>query len=304
MITTTDNQENLMRLYLLGDLPEPEQLTLEAGFFADGNLLLQIQDTETDLVDEYVRGVLPQAERQQFELHYLTTPAHKERVAFAKELLQAANEQALPQPIQPKESFFEKLLAGLFGPQFDVGTALATAVLLLLVGGGWMAIQKTLWQQNRNQERIAELQRIRELENQIAQQTERNAELTAELARLNERMNTKPTPTAAQTVFSFILLSGVRGSEQQTLNLPPGAEHVRLRIKLEADDFPRYRASLRPVDGGPSWTPSVTKTGSTISVKIPAQKLRKGDYILTLTGVNATGSTEEINRYSFRVADK
>jgi hypothetical protein len=39
MTATTDNQENLMRRYLLGDLPEAEQLALEAGFFADGILL-------------------------------------------------------------------------------------------------------------------------------------------------------------------------------------------------------------------------------------------------------------------------
>ncbi len=296
-----------MRRYLLGDLPEAQQLALEAGFFADGNLLEQIQDIETDLVDEYVRGALPQAERRQFELHYLTTPAHKERVAFARELLRAANEQALPQSVQPKESFWEKLLAGLFGPRFDFGTALATAVLLLLVGGGWLAIQKTLWQQSRNQERIAELQRIRELENQIAQQTERNAELTAELARLNERMNTKPTPTAAQTVFSFILLSGVRGGQQQTLKPPSGTDQIRLQMKLESSNYQRYSVSIRPVDGGQSLTPqpasaTTNQTGVTVSVKIPASKLSSGDYILTLTGMDVTGATEEINRYSFRVA--
>ena len=47
--TTTDNQEVRMRRYLLGELPEAEQLALETEFFADASLLEQMQDIETDL---------------------------------------------------------------------------------------------------------------------------------------------------------------------------------------------------------------------------------------------------------------
>jgi cell division protein FtsL len=310
MITTTDNQESLMRRYLLGNLPEPEQLTLEAGFFADGNLLQQVQEIETDLVDEYVRGTMPKTEQQQFELHYLTTPDHKERVAFARQLLQAANEQAVPQPAHSKESLLEKLLAALRAPQFAWGAA-ATAVVLLVAVTVWLNNQKAVWQQQLSQsqsERSTEQQRIRELETQIAQQNERNAELSAELADLNQRLRAEPKPTVTQSLFSFILLSGVRGGgEQQTLKLPSGTAQIQLQVKLESQDYQRYSASIRPVDGGRSWGPqaasaTTSSSGTTVSVKIPASKFSNGDYILTLTGVNATGIAEEINRYSFRFA--
>lgn len=301
MTTTTDNQENLMRRYLLGDLPEAEQLALEAVFFADAKRLEQMQEIETDLVDEYVRGWLSKSEQRQFELHYLVTPDHQERVAFARELLRVANEQVLPQTAQPKESFLEKLLATLRAPQFAFGAAL-TAAVLLLVGVNWLAIQKTLWHQQRQKERVAELNRRTELENQIAQQNQLNTELKAELERLRAESS---KPTSPPSVFSFVLLSGVRGGEQQTLKLPPGAQQIRLQVKLEADDFPRYRANLRPVDGGASRNPqSVSKTGLTVFVTIPASQLNNGDYILTLTGVDATGATEEINRYFFRLSKK
>lgn len=291
-----------MRRYLLGDLPEDEQLALEAGFFANGNLLEQMQNIETDLVDEYVRGLLPNADQRQFERHYLTTPAHRERVAFARELLRAANEQALPQSIQTKESFWEKLLASLRAPQFAFGVAV-TAAVLLVAGTVWLNNQQADWQQQvakTEAERAAERQRLLELEAQLAQQNQLNSELSAELERLRAESS---KPISSPSVFSFVLLSGVRGGEQQTLKLPPGTDQIRFQMKLESNKYQRYSVSIRPIDGGRSWTSSATRqTGTTVSVNIPASKLNSGDYILTLTGIDATSATEEINRYFFRLS--
>lgn len=306
MMTTTDNQEQRMRRYLLGDLPEAEQLALEAGFFSDANLLEQMQDIETDLVDEYVRGALSNAERQQFERHYLTTPAHRERVAFARELLLAANKQTLPQSFQSKTSIWEKLLGSLRAPQFAFGAAISAAVLLI-AGTLWLKNQQAGWQQQivkTEAERTAERQRLRELENQLAQQNQLNSELSAELERLRAESS---KPNSSPSVFSFVLLSGVRGGEQQTLKLPPGIEQIRLQMKLESNDYSRYSASIREVGGGQSLNSQPTRatsnqTGTTVSVNFSASKLNSGDYILTLTGTDSTGTREEINRYFFRLS--
>ncbi len=306
MTTTTDNQEVLMRRYLLGELPETEQLALEAEFFADTNRLEQVQNIETDLVDEYVRGVLSNPERQQFEIHYLTTPAHRERVAFAKELLRAANEQSSPQSVSSKESFWEKLLASLRAPQFAFGAA-ATAIVLIVAGTVWLKNQQANWQQQiakSETERTAERQRLRELEAQLAQQNQINSELSAELEKLRAESS---KPTFLPSVFSFVLLSGVRGGEQQTLKLPPGAEQIRLQIKLENNDYSRYSASIRAVGGrqnlnSQSARATSSPNGTTVSVTFPANKFSNGDYILTLTGIDPTGAREELNRYFFRLS--
>lgn len=305
MTTTTDKQELRMRRYLLGDLPEAEQLALEAEFFADGNLLEQMQDIETDLVDEYVRGLLTKAEQRQFERHYLTTPAHRERVTFAHELLRAANGQALPQFVPPKESLWEKLLASLRAPQFAFGAAV-TAAVLLIAGFVWLKNQQSGWQQQiarTEAERATERQRLRELEAQLAQQNQLNSELSAELERLRAA---SPKPISLPSVFSFVLMPGVRGGEQQTLKLPPGAEQIRLQMKLDSNEFSRYSASIRVVGGGQSLSAQPARAttnpnGVTVSVNIPANKLSNGDYILTLTGIGSTGAREEINRYFFRL---
>jgi len=159
-------------------------------------------------------------------------------------------------------------------------------------------------------EREAMQRRLGELENQVAQQREQNSRLSAELERLREEQRraapANPEP-AHSTVFSFLLLPSVRaGSEQQTLKLPPGAAEVQLRMTVGRGDYRRYRASLRSVDGGAEWQAPVVKASrgkdaTTVAVTMPAGKFTSGDYILTLTGVDAGGATEEINRYSFRV---
>lgn len=304
MKAETQNQTNQMRGYILGSLSEPEQIALEQLFFADGETLERLQEVEFDLVDGYVRGKLPNNERQQFENHYLATPQHRERVAIAKELLRVADEQASPQSERSKESFWKKLWADLSAPQFVFG-AVATAILLLAFGGGWLAIQKTIWHQQRQKERVAELNRRTELENQIAQQNERNAELSSEL----ERLRGETAPATQPTLFSFTLLPTIRGGEQQVLKIPAGTDQVQLLMKVETGNYSDFRINVRQVDANGSWSQPAasfkrTDGSARVFVKIPAEKFTIGDYILTLTGIDAANSTEEINRYSFRVANK
>src|SRR5689334_20890755 len=150
MWTEPDSQSELMRRYLLGALTEAEQVVLERQFFADGEMLDRVWATENELVDGYVRGRLPHAEREQFERHYL--PQHRERVAVAKELLRAAdevmNESAAVLPASANsstESFGAKLLAALRTPRVAPGAA--AVVVLALLGGAWLVRERVHRQQ-------------------------------------------------------------------------------------------------------------------------------------------------------------
>lgn len=82
----TDALEERIHRYLLGDLPEEEQSALEQVFLDDGEVFEQVWAAENDLVDRYVRGKLTPAEKHLFEENYLASPAHCERLAFAKKL--------------------------------------------------------------------------------------------------------------------------------------------------------------------------------------------------------------------------
>jgi len=306
-----ENQTIRMRSYLLGLLPESEQIALERLFFADLETLEQMREIEFDLVDSYVRGKMPDAERELFESHYLTTPHHQEQVEFARDLLRKADEQtSFPSSssFQRSDSFWRRILASLTMPQFTLG-AVTMAAILIFSGGIWLSRQRANLQQEiarLNAERSAEQQRSRELERQVAQQSNQNSQLSTELDQLRK----ESLPATRPTLASFILLPTMRGqSEQQTLKIPPGTQQVRLQIKIESNDFSRYKIALHPVDGGQSWNPgpvnAVTdKKGTTISVKIPAARFSSGDYILMLNGVDAAGAIEEINRYFFRISTK
>lgn len=315
MKTEVDSQAELMRRYLLGALPEAEQLRLEERFFADGETLEQIWAVENELIDAYVRDQLTGVERAQFERHYLAAPDHRERVAFARELLHAADELDADEranvPARATlhtDSFWTKLVASLRAPQFALGAA-AAAVLLLLAGGWWLINERARWREQAQAElRAAEQQKL-EQENQLAQQRARNEALNAELERLRQQPSpAAPIPAPRASVFSFLLLPTIRGGDEQpTLKIPSGAEQVRLQMKLERKDYPRYQISLRPVDGGATWELSRVnvasrRDGATVSVNLPAARLIRGDYILTLTGVDSSGATEQVNRYFFRVS--
>ena len=160
-------------------------------------------------------------------------------------------------------------------------------------------------------ERLNEQDRARALAAEVVQGQERNAQLNAELERLHQQgAQATPAPAPRSAILSFLLLSGVRGGEQRTLRLHSTVEQVRLLMKIERGDWQRYQASIRPLVGGASWSPTDIKASSgrnaaTIAVTISVRRLPPGDYILTLTGVAAaaqTAESQEIDRYFFRVS--
>src|SRR5215471_17152465 len=103
MRQTTEQNERMTR-YLLGDLPENEQMAVEQEYFADPEKFEEVWAAESDLVDHYVRGRLPRGERELFERNYLQSPKHRDRVTLARKLLEAADRQAAesgPAPNRP-----------------------------------------------------------------------------------------------------------------------------------------------------------------------------------------------------------
>src|SRR5262245_66589551 len=90
MQRTTEQNERMTR-YLLGDLPESEQAAVEQEYFADPGMLEVVWAAENELVDSYARGRLSRGERKLFGRNYLQSPAHRERVAVARKLIEGAD---------------------------------------------------------------------------------------------------------------------------------------------------------------------------------------------------------------------
>jgi hypothetical protein len=295
----TRSQENLARRYLLGQLSDAEQEALETQSFSDDKRWEEICVAENRLVDDYVRGQLARAERTQFEQHYLDSPRHRERVAVARMLLAKADEANAPAP-----SRWEGYLMMLRAPQLAWGVALASLLVMLI--GGARFLQERAQLRARLAQPDAPTSRERALAEQLAAARAQNEQLTAALAERERLPQTEPAPPATPKVFAFALTAGLlRGDgTPQKLVLPRGTQQVALQMRLPANDYATYQASLRTVEGAAIWNQRQLKPrAGKVTLALPAAKLPVNDYLLTLSGLK-DGTAETVQRYFFRIGDK
>src|SRR5689334_9381277 len=130
------NDEKLIARYLLGELPEEQQVEIEDRAFADKEYLASITAVENDLIDEYVRHELSEADRRKFESRFLASAERRKRVEFAKALSRVA--PIAEKTVIPQWSWRESLYAFISGLNPAARFAFAAAMLILLVGGAWL----------------------------------------------------------------------------------------------------------------------------------------------------------------------
>ncbi len=233
-----------MTRYLLGDLPETEEAAVEHEYFADQEKFEEVWAAENNLVDRYVRGRLSRGERELFERNYLQSPKHRERVAVAEKLLEAADRQfcdsdVAPQAAVPTPSRLMKTLNALLRPRF---LAPAAAFLLLLSFFSWMMIERSRLNEElgKAQAQLSDQQRReREIEGQLAAEREQGAQLKSRLDRLLESIAQMPSLTPP-SVLSFLLKPGgptrTEGEPHQQITIPRETDLVKLQMKIEKGD--------------------------------------------------------------------
>lgn len=323
-MATEPSSERLIARYLLGELPEEQQVEIEDRAFQDKDYLASITAVENDLIDEYVRHELSAAERRRFEERFLASAERRKRVEFARALASVASETVVvekPAAISWRDSL-KAFISGLNpAGQF----ALAAIMLLLIVGGAWLLTETLRLRrqftglqaesQSRQSERKA-------LEQQIEAERKRNEELTARLnqekqqreqtdeslRQLTETGNTA-TPAPRPVIATLTLLPGVSrgGGKKPSLAMPENARLVRLQIGVDPEDqYKSFTAELRTVAGRQIWTRehllARTRNGArSIGLTVPATALKPGDYELKLSGQTEGGGTEDVGFYYFNV---
>ncbi|HEX4950134.1 MAG TPA: hypothetical protein VFZ34_25940 [Blastocatellia bacterium] len=310
---------NIVR-YLLGDLPEDEQVQVEDRAFADRAFLRSIEDAENDLIDDYVRGALTETERRQFERRFLASAERQKKVEFARTLARVTATKTAAHPATTM-NWWEALVAffSSLNPVFQF--SLAAAALLLLLGVPWLATQTI-----RLRQQVIELQaeqtatpiptqppttQTEELQRQLAEQQKRNEELARQLQNEQQqraRLQNEPPVALRPVIASLFLAPGLsRSSDKRPqIVLPSTARTVRLQIGLErGDDFPSYRVEINTAQGQTVWTRDrLQPQGRLIPLTIPAQMLRTGQYEVTLQGVTEAQQTEDVRFYYFDVRKK
>ena len=302
-----------MTRYLLGDLPESEEATVEQEYFADPEKVEEVWAAENDLVDRYARGRLSRGERELLERNYLQSPKHRGRVAVAKKLLEAADSQVAEGGVAPRviaraPTRLMETLNALRRPWF---LAPAATFLLLLSSLSWLSIERSRLNVELEKTRamLSDQQRQeRDVADQLAAERAQSSKLKSENDRLRETIS-HPPPQSPLSIISFLLTPTLSsrgdGETLPQITIPRGTDRVRLRIKIGTEDSRRFQAAIRIVGGPHVWNQRSLKPRSgEITVNVPADKLPVQDYILKLSATIPTGETEEINKYRFRVVRK
>jgi anti-sigma factor RsiW len=310
-----DIQENLMRRYLLGDLPESETNELELQALRDDETFEEIWETENRLVDGYVRGRLSSADRERFERHYQASPVHRQRVEVARKLVAEADgsgPSANPRPA--RGSWGARLSEKLGFSVLSWQGALAAAVLVLAMGTAWLFVDRSRLRHDQEQLMAnAQSQQNREaaLSQELATAQDERKRLESEIQRLRVEPGGSPLPTPSTeqnprpTIYSLLLSPMLvrSGDNPQTATIPSQTDLVRLQMKVGEESASRFQVNVRTVEGRQIWEQQIKPGGrnSIIIAQVPAKRLPVGDYILTLSAVTPTGQQEEVNRYFFRV---
>ena len=83
--------QNEVRRYLLGELEEAEQERIELRLLTDPSFGEEFDTVVDELTDQYVRDELTDDERKRAEKHFLSTPERQQKLEFATELLNHAD---------------------------------------------------------------------------------------------------------------------------------------------------------------------------------------------------------------------
>lgn len=322
-------REEVIARYLLGDLPEEQQLEIEDRAFSDLQYRQNITAVENDLIDEYVRRELSETRRRQFEDRFLASAGRKRRVEFARALTtllsEAAPTEVARPAVLPARTWRDSLAAffGGFTPAFRF--SMVAAALLLFVIGAWLVTQ-TL-RQRAELARLQSEEQLREnerqaLQQQIENERKRNEDLTAQLEnekqqrrQSEEAINQLPRQSDSsmqRPVLSLVLLPGIArsGGVRPKLAITESARIVRLQIGVEPEEpYQTFQVVVRNQNGKQVWNrdnlPAPTsRSGKTISLTLPASVLSPGQYELTLKGVTEGKTTEEVGYYYFDVVKK
>ena len=328
-MATDINNETLIARYLLGELPEDQQVEIEDRAFADKDYLASITAVENDLIDEYVRGELSAADRQRFETRFLASAERRKRVEFATALRTVVSESAVPEKKLihdvPRWSWRDSLYAFLNGLNPAARLAFVAATILLIVGAAWLFAETLRLRRQVNQLQAekqsgqglqqtldAERKRNEELNarlNQEKQQREQTDESLRQLTETPEATNPAPPPVIA----SLTLLPGLSrgGGQKPTLDLSSDARLVRLQIGIDPEEqYKSFGVELRTLAGAQVWNREnlaarTRKRGTrAVGLTLPATVLKSGEYELRLRGLDEGGASEDVGFYYFNVRKK
>lgn len=134
--TIINEDKNEVRRYLLGQLEEAEQERLELRLLTDPSFSEEFDTIVDEIADQYAGDELKGEERERVEQHFLKSAERRQKVQFARELIErAATERSVRRvAATPAPGFLESVRAFWRSQSVSLRTATAMAMILIAVG--------------------------------------------------------------------------------------------------------------------------------------------------------------------------
>ncbi|HEX8138185.1 MAG TPA: hypothetical protein VF544_11390 [Pyrinomonadaceae bacterium] len=320
------NHDDLISLYLLGELSEQEQHQIEKGYFEDDDYFAQLLSAEDELIERYLRHELSEGERSRFEKAFLGNPRRRRRVETYQALISPARQ--IRQPLKDRPSYLiwlDALRTFLSGNGKIIPVALAL-LLLAVLAGLWLYTKNSAPQREVAANRAEQHEVKPESSPQIVQNppatppganrpSEENPQGTApgRKAQRDQRQprlenGSGPGPQQTPIVATFMLIPGTlqRGAELRTIEVRPDVTLIRLELGLLENDFSTYTVVLSQAGGRqirkwPELKAQSRAGGAVVVVNLPARQITSGVFEFSLYGVNSGHDAQEVEDYQFRV---
>jgi hypothetical protein len=293
------SDEELVRRYLLGDLPGDEMEALEQRLLRDDDLFELAEALEADVLEDYARGELAPAQQARVTRYLSGSPEGRLRLAVVRGL--AALPATRTAPEEGRLLSFPKLAADLNRPR--VRAAAIAAMLALAAGGGWLATRIQT-----PPARLANRLPATPLESPSARPEPNPSPPPDRSAASTPPPAPVAAPAPSPVVFvATLALSSLRGEDQvPSFDIPSRADTVELRLILPKGDegYPSYRVVLSDAAGR-----EVTKgeglhasRSGRMALRVDAGRLPAGRYSLTVQGVTPEGA-EDLGFPEFEVRE-
>jgi hypothetical protein len=277
-VGATAEEEITLRQYLLGLLPTERHQPLEERILTDGEFYENLTIAENELIDQYLSSELADAERLGFETHFLLAPERRRKLRFARSLRRYIVAESAKAP-----GLYEEEAAEPAEKELDASRPAASswdAFKLLFARRPVMAFSM------------------------VAAMLLFVAVITFVV--VNRRPESRHEPG---NVFAVNLTPGLvrEGGQVTRVSIPNGTDTVRLQLSVPNAEYQSYSVSLATSERADVWhadglKPTTSAGENLLPVDIPAGVLERDDYILRVRGNRTGGGSEDVSRYTFRVA--
>lgn len=253
--TITKEQENEIRRYLFGQLPDADEERLELRLLTEPAFVEEFDTVVDEVTDQYVRDELDTGERKGFEKSYLVTPEGKQKVRFTSELLDRAAAERGPAVVKPipEPGLFDRIRS--FWQVHSLRVAATTAAIAIIAIGAYL-------------------------------------------------LTSRPSLHYATVALSISTASRGEGPAPAKVKLEsgvPGVE-VNLAIPDQAKGAKDYRVKLVNGDEPEQDLPIEKRDNQTVTIKIPASLLNRGQYSIKMYRLTSDGTYTRIQgSYFFNV---